>query len=276
MIKLMLALCLFSQIKEINPNKKWEIEIVTKQTEDYLLLTKNSPLTFSVEGPTYLRVYTRIFWPKDKMGSQIYKMILQENKVDEKIITTESEKSDVTRDKKGRSLSKWRSFYIEIPEGSNDYRLTHWSSPNDTILVKLAYESPKKWTEIQASEYGATIEAIEEERILKYYELKKNEDISLNINGPARLRVIARLNYDEKMIGDQNYTIVVEDAGNIEKFALKGYKSQIITYRDRKNIVPSSARSFHMNVKEGRHTLKFSMTGTIAESAALRFLVEEK
>jgi len=272
----MIALCLFSQIKEINPSKKWEVEIVTKQTEDYLLLTKNSPMTFSVEGPTYLRVYTRIFWPKDKMGSQIYKLILQENKVDENIITMESEESSVTRDKKGRPLSKWRSFYIEIPEGLNNYRLTHWSSPNDTILVKFAYESPRKWTEIQASEYGTTIEAIEEEKILKYYELKRNDNITLNINGPTRLRVISRLNYDEKMIGDQNYTIGIEDGGNSEKFALKGYKSQIITYRDRKNIVPSSARSFHLNLKEGRHTLKFTLTGTIAESASLRFLVEEK
>jgi hypothetical protein len=276
MIKLMLALCLLSQIKEINPNKKWEVEIVTKQTEDYLLLTKNSPLTFSVEGPTYLRVYTRIFWQKDKIGSQIYKLILQENKIDENIITLESEKSDVTRDNRGRSLSKWRSFYIEIPEGLNNYRLTHWSSPDDTILVKLAYESPKKWNEIQASDYGATIEAIEEERILKYYELRRTDEISLSVIGPARIRVISRLNYDEKMIGDQNYTITVEEDGNIEKFAHKSYKSQIITYRDRKNIVPSNARSFHMNVNEGKHTLKFALTGTIAESAALRFLVEEK
>lgn len=276
MIKLMIALCILSQLKEISPTKKWEIEIVTKQTEDYLLLVKNSPLTFSAEGPTYLRVYTRIFWPKDKMGSQIYKLILQENKVDENIITLESEKSEVTKDKRGRPLSKWRSFYIEIPEGLNDYKITHWSSPNDTILLKFAYESPKKWTEIQASAYNSTIEAVEEERILRYYELKRNDEIILNINGPARLRVISRLNFDEKMIGDQNYTIAAEDGGNIEKFSLKCYKSQIITYRDRKNIVPSNARSFHINLKEGRHSLKFTLTGTIAESAALRFLVEEK
>ncbi len=272
----MLAICLLAQIKDINPHKKWEVEIVTKQTDEYLLLTKNSPITFSAEGPTYLRVYTRIFWQKDRLGSQMYKLILQENKIEENIITLESEKSDVTKDKKGRPLSKWRSFYIEIPEGSNEYRLTHWSSPNDTILVKFAYESPKKWNEIQASDYGATIEAIEEEKILKYYELKRGDDISLIVSGPARLRIISRLNYDEKMIGDQNYTITVEEGADIEKFAHKCYKSQIITYRDRKNIVPSNARSFHMNLKEGSHTLRFTLTGTVAESAALRFLVEEK
>ena len=276
MIKLVLALCIFSQIKEIEPNRKYEIEIVTKKTDEYILVTKNQPINFTVEGPTYLRVYTRIFWPTNELGSEIYKIILEENRLDEEIITLESEKSKVTRDKKGRALSKWRSFYIEVPEGTNNYTITHWSSPNDTVLVKLAYESPKKWVEIPATEYSAIIEAIEEEKILKYYELKKEGRITVRINGPKRLRVISRLNYDDKMIGDQNFTISVDDNGKLEKFALKCYKSQIITYNDRKNIVPSNARSFYINLKEDQHSLRFNLSGTIAESAALRFMVEAK
>ena len=276
MSNLMIALCIFLQLKDIQPARKTEIEIVTKQTDEYLLLTKNEPVSFSVEGPTYLRVYTRIVWPRVNPGSQLYKLILQENKRDETIHTFESEESTVSRDSKGRTISKWRTFYIEVPEGLNHYRLTHWSSPNDTILIKFAYESPKKWNEINATGYGTTLEAVEEERILKYYELKNGEEVTLRVNGPARLRVISRLNYDERMIGDQNYTIQVQDGGMTEKFALQGYKSQIITYQDRKNIVPSNARSFHLNLKEGMHTLRFSLTGTVAESAALRFLVEAR
>jgi hypothetical protein len=276
MVSFLLALCLVSQLQDIEPNKKWEVEIVTKKTDEYLLLTKNEPLTFSVEGPTYLRVYTRIVWPPNNMGSEIYKVILQENEIDEDIITLESEESRVTRDKKGRPLSKWRSFYIEVPEGLNHYRITHWASPQDTILVKFAYESPKRWQEISATEYSAIIEAIEEERIIKYYELEQDGFITLRVKGPQRLRVIARLNYDEKMIGDQNYTIMVEDKGNSKQFPLKCYKSQMITYKDRKNLLPSNARSFHVNIKEGTHSLKFKLAGTVAESAALRFLVEER
>jgi hypothetical protein len=276
MINLVMALCLVSQLQEVEPYKKWEIEIVTKKTDEYLLLTKNQPLSFSVEGPTYLRVYTRIIWPKANPGSEIYKIILQENEIEENIITLESEESRVTTDKKGRSLSKWRSFYIEVPEGLNRYKLTHWASSKDTILIKFAYESPRRWDEIPATEYGAVIEAIEEERIIKYYELKQDGAVTLRIKGPQRLRVITRLNYDERMIGDQNYTIMLERNGVVEQFPLKCYKSQIITYKDRKNIVPSNARSFHVNLGDGTHTLTFKLAGTVAESAALRFLVEER
>jgi hypothetical protein len=266
----------FSQIKEINPNKTWEIEIVTKKTEKYYLLTKNEPISIGVEGPTYLKVYTRIPWLGDIKGRQIYKIILQENDMDERIITLESEKSNVTKDKKGRSLSKWRSFYIEVPEGMNKYKIINWSSPNDTILLKFKYESPKKWADIPASDYNTIIESIEEEKIVKYYELKKNEQLTLGINGPARLKVISRLNYDEKIMGDQNYTILVDDNGNVKKIPLKCYKSQTIEYKDRKKIVPSNARSFYINIPKGWHNIKFSLSGTIAKSVSLRFQVEKK
>ncbi|TET61906.1 MAG: hypothetical protein E3J47_04425 [Candidatus Stahlbacteria bacterium] len=276
MIKLLLILCVFSQIKEINPNKTWEIEIVTKKTEKYYLLTKNEPISIGVEGPTYLKVYTRIPWFGDIKGRQIYKIILQENDMDERIITLESEKSNVTKNKKGRPLSKWRSFYIEVPEGMNKYKIINWSSPNDTILLKFKYESPKKWADIPASDYNTIIESIEEEKIVKYYELKKNEQLTLGINGPARLKVISRLNYDEKIMGDQNYTILADDNGNVKKFTLKCYKSQTIEYKDRKEIVPSNARNSYINIPKGWHNIKFSLSGTIAKSVSLRFQVEKK
>ncbi|MCK4453035.1 hypothetical protein KAU59_01645 [candidate division WOR-3 bacterium] len=276
MIKLLLILCVFSQIKEINPNKKWEIEIVTKKVEQYTLLTKNEPISLVVEGPTYLKVYTRIPWFGDIKGSQIYKIILQENDIDERIITLESEKSNVTKDKKGRPVSKWRSFHIEVPEGLNNYKIINWSSPNDTILLKFKYESPKRWADTPATDYNTIIESIEEEKIVKYYELKKNERLTLGISGPARLKVISRLNYDEKIMGDQNYTILVDDNGNVKKFPLKCYKSQTIEYKDRKKIVPSNARNSYINIPKGWHNIKFSLSGTIAKSVSLRFQVEKK
>jgi hypothetical protein len=276
MIKILLLLCLISQIKEITPDKKCEIEIVTKKTQKYNLLIKNEPITFTVEGPTYLRIYTRIIWPKSEKGSKIYKVILQKNDIDERIITLESKVSSVTKDTKGRPVSKWRSFYVEVPEGLNRYKLVNWSSPNDTILLKFAYESPKKWVEIPATDYDAIIEAIEEEKILKYYELKKDKQLTLKIQGPVKLKVITRLNYDEQLMGEQNYTVLVQDNGDEKTYSLKCYKSEIIDFKDRKEIVPGNARNIFINVSQGLHTLKFSLSGTIAQSTALRFLVEEK
>jgi hypothetical protein len=275
MIKLLLMFMMIGQIKSISPNKKLDIEIVTKKTETYTILTNTEPVRITVEGPTYLRVYTRIPWPKENTGSAIYKVILQKNEMDEEIITFESEVSKVTKDKIGRRLSKWRSFYIEVPEGSNTYTILHWSSPNDTILLNFRYESPKEWMEIRATDYASTIETIEEEKIIQYYELAKDGSVKVEITGPTKLRVVTRLNYDTKMLGEQNYTILVNDNGNEAKHSLRCYKSEIIEYKNRKEVIPSNARNIYINIGSGRHVITFTLSGTIAQSAAVRFLVEE-
>jgi len=276
MIKLLILLCVFSQIKNIEPDKKWEIEIITRKTQTYRLLTKKEPVTFTVEGPTYLRVYTRIFWPDASKNDQIYKIILQENETDERILTFETKISESTKDKKGHSISRWRSFYINVPDGINRYKLIHWSSPLDTILLKFAYESPKRWVDVPATEYNSILEVIEEEKIVKYYELKKDKELLLKLNGPVKLKVVSRLNYDETLLGKQTYTILVEDNGKETDFPLKCYKSETITYKNRKEIVPSNGRNFYLNLDRGLHTLKFKLRGTVASSASLRFLIEER
>lgn len=275
MIKLLILLCVFSQIKEISPDKKCEIEIVTKKTEKYNLLVKGEPITLTVEGPTYLRVYTRIPWSGDFKGNRLYKIILQENDLDERIITLESAMSGVTKDKSGRPLSKWRSFYLEVGEGINNYKMINWASPTDTILVQFKYEAPKKWKDVAATNYGSIIEAIEAEKIIKYYGLKNDNQVTLCISGPTKLKVISRLSYDETITGEQKYTMLVHEKGKTTKFPLKCYKSETIRYKNRKDIVPSNAKAFYIKLGKGWHTLEFSLSGSIAKEAALRFQVEE-
>jgi hypothetical protein len=275
MIYVIAVACIFSQITDISPNETYAIEIVTKKKDSYSILAKNQPVTLTVEGPTYLRIYTRIPWHDRSAKHEMYKVILQENEIDEKIITLESERSEVSKGKNGVPMSKWRSFYIEVPDGQNSYRLIHWSSPRDTILLKFAYESPKKWKDIAATEYLSVMEAIEEERFVTYYELPHDRSVTLRIEGPTKLKVISRLNYDAQTVGEQNYTLIVEDNGEIEKFPIKCYKSEIITYADRKDIVPSAAKRSYINVADGLHTLHFRLSGTIAKSISLRFQVEE-
>jgi hypothetical protein len=268
-------LCIVTQIKDINPHKKCDIEIVTKKRQEYLLLTDDSPMTFTVEGPTYLRVYTRTLWPAGEKGHKLYKIILQENELDEKILTFESEQSTTSKDIKGRPLSKWRSFYIEVPEGDNTYKLTHWASPKDTLFLRFSYESPKTWKDLAPTDYSTIIETIEEEKIVKYYEVQKNKTVKLRLQGPTRVKVVSRLNYTVSMMGTQNYALLVNDNSHTEQKDIRGYKSDIIEYHNRKDIVPSNAHTFYVNVNSGVHTLEFSLSGTIASSAALRFQIEK-
>lgn len=264
-----------AQIKEITPNKTWDVEIITKKTIEYTLLTKNSPVSVAVEGPTYIRVYTRIIWPKGKKGNQVYKLILQENELDERIIALETIASDVSRDQKGRLVSKWRSFYIEVPEGLNHYKIMHWASPNDTILMNFAYESPKTWQDIPATTFTTLLEAVEEEKVITYYELLKDGKITLKVTGPLKLKVVSRLSFDSNLMGDQPYTVIVNDNGLEKSHNMKCYRSETISYQNRKDVVPANARSFYYDVNAGSHTLQFTLAGTLANSVGLRFMSEK-
>ena len=275
MIYAIAVLCLFLQIVDISPREQYDIEIVTKTKDRFIILTKNKPVTVTVEGPTYLRVYTRIPWHDRSVKHEIYKVILQENEIDEKIITLESEQSEVSKGEGGISVSKWRSFYIEVPQGLNTYKLTHWSSPRDTILLKFAYESPKKWQDIAATEYRSAIEAIEEERFITYYELPHDGSVNLRLKGPTKLKIISRLNYDAQTVGEQSYTLIAEDNGTTEKFLITCYKSETLTFENRKDIVPSNAQRSYLDIGDGWHTIRFRLSGTIAQSVSLRFQVEE-
>jgi hypothetical protein len=275
MIVFLSILCIFSQIKDITPARTWDLEIVTKKIDEYYLLTKDMPITFSVEGPTYIRVYTRIFWSNKSSKKELYKVILQENAIDERLITLESERSEVTTDMRGRPVSKWRTFYIEVPEGMNRYKITQWSSPNDSMLLKFTYESPREWHDIPAAGYSALLEAVEEEKLVKYYEVLRDKKVTLRLQGPVSLKVIARLNYDMSMLGEQSYSLLVNDNGRTEQENIKCYKSDIITYENRPDFVPSNAHTFYIRVNEGWHNLEFTLKGTTAKSAALRFQREK-
>jgi hypothetical protein len=279
MIKTIFLVCLLMQIKTVNPEHPWNIEIVTTKTQEYLLLTKQEPISLTVKGPTCIRIYTRILLPDRAPGDHLYKLILTESPMDERIVSFETNVSSITTDRHGTAISKWRSFYIEVPEGMNTYTLMHWESPKDTILVRFSYESPTPWTIVPAAEYETILETIEQGQTTRYYEVKKEGPVVVRVSGPTRLRVIARLNYDETLFGEQSYALIVSDQhASPDKservFPLKCNKSDTLHYQNRGDIVPSNSRTIYLPIESGPHSLAFTLSGTLAKSASLRFETE--
>jgi hypothetical protein len=153
----------------------------------------------------------------------------------------------------------------------NTYTLTHWESPKDTILVRFAYESPEPWTMIPACEYHSVLETIEEEQTTRYYELTRDGPVMITVSGPTRVRVTARLNYDETLFGGQSFTLIARLNGQEMTFPLKCERSDDLHYENRDDIVPSNDRTLYIPLEKGTHTLYFTISGTLASSVALRF-----
>jgi hypothetical protein len=239
-------------------------------------VTKAQPLTVTAQGPTWLRVYTRIPWPAEDKGVKGYKLIMQENDVKEKFVTFETERSKVARLGSTR-LSKWRSFYINVPPGENMYRFILWTAPADSVLLKFAYESPAQWSDIVPAEYGEKLQAVEDEKIINYYETTRSKPIMLEITGPQKLKIISRLAYAMDMNNEQVYSIVVKENSRIVKNStFRAYRSETTSYQNRPDVVPSNPHSFYVNVKKGKHRFEITVGGSGTESAGLRCLVKQK
>ncbi len=274
MISLIFSLLIMSQVANVSPQQEVKIKIQTSREESFLVLTRNQPVELKISGPTWLRVYTRIPWTGDKKGNKLYKLILQEDELKEKFITLETEYSNVARLDKTR-LSKWRSFYINVPEGLHTYRFIHWRAPGDSILLKFTNESPGKWQDIVPLSYNTKLELVEDEKIINYYETTPEKPIILEIEGPKKLKIIARLNLKSDVQGEHIYSISIKEKGKtIKSTTYRAYPSETVHYNNRPEILPSNPHTIFLNIRKGIHRYEFYIEkGT---TCGLRFLIEPK
>lgn len=274
MSNLFLLFLLFNQTVSISPRAEVKIKIQTTKEESYVVLAKNQPVEIKATGPTWLRVYTRIFWSGEKKGTKTYKIILQEDDVRERFITQETEYSGVARFDKMR-LSKWRSFYINVPEGVHTYRFIYWRAPQDTILLRFTNEAPGKWQDIPALSYNSKLELVEDEKMIDYYEATTERPVILEITGPQKIKIVSRLNLLPNLPGEHFYSITVKEKDRkIKSVNFHCYRSETVYYRNRKDILPSNPHNFYLNIPSGTHRYEFIPEGNV--SLGLRFLTEIK
>lgn len=265
---------LLGQTINVTPQYEAKIKIQTSKEESYTILTKNQPVEFKVSGPTWIRVYTRIPWTGEKKDTKIYKLILQEDDIKEKFITQETEYSSVARLDKIR-LSKWRSFFINVPQGLHTYRLVYWRAPSDTILLKFASESPGKWQDIPALSYNTKLNLIENEKITNYYEATPAKPVIIEITGPKKIKITSRLNLLTNAQVEELYIVMIKKNGKIVKtLNLRAYRSETVHYSEGTDITPSNPHTFYLNVPRGTHRYEFWLNNGL--SCGLRFMTAIK
>ncbi len=108
---------------------------------------------------------------------------------------------------------------------------------------------------------------------MNYYELDPNESTKLTFEGPLRLKVGTRLNYDVTMDGAQKFTVIaLENGKELQRATFRVGKSETAKYQNKPEVIPSVERTFYLQIPDGKHQLEFQLTETTAKSAGLRFL----
>ncbi len=256
-------------IKKISP--RTTISIVKRVEQEYYLLTKNTPVELTVSGPTVLRIYSRLLWHQDMVSPQPYKIIARQNEQD-KVLSFETEESKSAIGANKETYGKWRSFYLDIPTGVNNYALTLLEAKSETVAVRFNFEKPKEYKKHSPNQSYRELQFVEKEKVTTYYELKPDQPVKIKVEGPLTVKATGRLNYDYTLEGKQNFTISATVQG--KKWQEKTFgvtKSQTGIYKNAIELVPSIPGNFYLNVPPGTFIIDFNLKGTLAKTAGINF-----
>ncbi len=254
-----------------------KVSVIRRVDLDYHLLTKSAPLEFTVSGPTWLRVYTRAWLPSGSKGSQPYRLSLWQEDV-ERPVELATELSSSSYGPGRQPVGAWRSFFVEVPSGSNTYRLVVNDAPAGTVGVRFKFEGPRPWQPVVLSGLEV-VRVAEGSDTSNWYRVARGEPARLALSGPARFRVRARLDYDPSMLGAQNFVLSARaDDKLVASENLRVSQSGTALYLGSGGQVPSSQAQLRFRLGAGEQDIMLALNGTLAKSAVIRVekLAEEK
>lgn len=245
------------------------VSIVRRVDVNYYLVTGRSPLEFDAQGAEWLRVYTRLWWPEGKTGTQRYKLTLWQDEAG-RPIQFDVGASSSSHGPQGRKVGEWRSFFIQVPSGGSHYRLVLDEAVGDTVAVRVVEQAPKPAHDVAVPGVRA-LTLVEGKDTSRFYEIGKGQPVRVAIDGPCRVTVRARLNFDPSVSGVQWFRLsAIEAKGEVASRNMRVGRSPAAVYSNEPSLLPSTERTLRFNLATGHHELTLSLSGTLARSGAVR------
>ncbi|MFO7676077.1 MAG: hypothetical protein R6X12_07175 [bacterium] len=253
------------------------VSVVRRVELDYQFVTARRPLEFEVEGPGWVRVYTRLWWQVDGPERQAYGLSLWQDDV-ERPLEFETARSASSWGVSRHPVGRWRSFYIQVPAGATTYRLVLNEAPLDTVAVRFTRQAPPAWEPV-ALDGLERLMLVDGSAEVEYRRLAVGKPHTVDVTGPCRLQVRVRLNFEPGMVGAQNYVLAVT-GGGVELAApnLRVSRTGSANWANAAGELPATERSVRFRVGEGTHRLRLELRGTLARSAGVRLerIADEK
>lgn len=261
------------QIRIEAPGGGITVRTVKEKKTPYVLITKDEPAKFSVEGPLYIRVFTRLLYMKGDKEMRTYKILVQEDEKTEKIYTKTTEPSSKSFYDSAH-VGKWRVIPIQVPPGKHSYKLSIFESAYP-VAIRLVPGRPPNWTSLVPEETLEEINAVENEKIVRYYLLPTDSFAIIKITGPVIFKVEARSIFRGGMGNVDHFTIKLSENGRTLKSEdMSVYPSDIVSWKEHKEWIPSQKVSMTLSLAKGDHRIKVQVTGSLSPMMALRFLKE--
>ncbi len=269
----------FDYLKPSTFDRSTKLTVAGKE-RTYFVLDKDSQISVIVEGPSQLKIMSRMELPVASAepdytievrmeGSKRVRSIHHTSKISEKV---EGESGQTP------NVGVLRSKIIDIPSGKHTVNLRVPDGSTDRVYVRLSQKTNEftGGTAVVAMtpfEYSAEVELISDELFYPYYRVGNTDRAALRLVGPATLKVLSRIEFTPEMKGSQKWKVAVLEDGKMKKsYNLSAGSSDVIHYKTPSPNMPSRAETFFVEIPAGEHVYEFRMPED-TRTALLRFLM---
>jgi hypothetical protein len=241
----------------------------------YYRFSADEPLAFSVDGPTRIKILTRVRVPNN-LDSVEYGVSISRDGVHVETVEKEAYPKD------GAFYIAFNNFrpgvirrvYIDVPTGRHGYEIAATGRHAVDARLFESADSKPSLASIAPRDYESVETLYYRDKELTYYLLTKDVPVVLDLVGPTTVKVNTRLLYDATMLGEQTYVIGVRKGDEPEcLYRIDAEPSETVVMRDRTDIIPGALRHFLLEVPRGVHSYQFRLVDTVAGGLAVKFYI---
>lgn len=225
----------------------------------YFRLTPESPLMISVDGPARVRVVSRAELLPHSPRVVSYRLRASENGKELDHSNTEASLSDLASGPAGaHTVAKSRRMSFEVGPGAHHVTISVEGAP--ALFVRLHRAAPARGQEtfvtLTPIDAPRSVTVVEGERAIPYSSVMPGKPVTLKLVGPTTLDLLARLDFDSRMRGSQNYRLGFFERGRpLREAAFKTTKATIASYSNLPDRVPSKFDRLRLQVGSGTHEI---------------------
>lgn len=267
------------------PTAAKSVEIKGKTTSsNYYPLDKTTPVSVKVVGPGTLKVYTRSEIP-GKSKETIYGLAVVRDGTKHYLISRSAKVSKAEVVGENKRIGESKTVTFKVPKGTHEYQ---FKLPKDSKLDGYArfvfaekLVAPKVDEEIKyipflPRKFSEEVRIVVKEEEYIYYRVNTSKVVELEVIGPAKLKIVSRLEFTSQMHNDKPYRLQISNEKEIvQTNPLKGKISATASYRHPTDLVIGRGDTSFLKVPDGRH--RYTFTAPDSEgSVLLRFYLPEK
>lgn len=243
----------------------------------YYTVDKGTSFGFDVTGPAKVKIRTRA---AVKPGVKDFGYEIQVWEADHLVEGRKVKTAPSVLRVENQDIGMARDIFFVVPKGKHTYRLWVVSDKADQFYTRF-YKTPRphKTTGFDISkpaQYTKEINLVTGNKTLPYYLVDGNGGVSLNVVGPAQLKIYCRANFNQTMNGKVKYSLgMYENGREARRFEGAAKKTGAVQFKELTDLVPSTLVTHLVDVPTGNHTYQFKKLDSASPSLAVRFKISK-